>query len=133
MAFYVGIACIVALLAYIRLAPSETTRWHAEPEVSQDEVLPGGVKRIVQAGENTLAAFATIALQDTKTQQLAGSVESGMITFVSRSKAIGFPDYTTVHQVGDQLKIYGRLRFGRRDFGVNAARVDGWIDTLTTR
>jgi uncharacterized protein (DUF1499 family) len=25
------------------------------------------------------------------------------------------------------LRIHGRLRFGRKDFGVNKARVDGWL------
>ena len=31
---------------------------------------------------------------------------------------------------GDVLKIYGRLRFGRSDLGVNKARVEGWLAAL---
>ena len=64
---------------------------------------------------------------------LAGSVEQGMITYVTRSIVVGFPDYTTVLQNGDQLVIYARLRFGRSDFGVNHARIKRWIDALQAR
>jgi uncharacterized protein (DUF1499 family) len=54
-------------------------------------------------------------------------VGEGRITYITRTKIIGFPDYTTVQQDGDVLRIHGRLRFGRKDFGVNKARVDGWL------
>jgi len=53
-----------------------------------------------------------------------------MITYVTRSRVFGFPDYTTVRQAGPQLEIYGRLRFGRSDLGVNAARIDGWLQSF---
>ena len=53
-----------------------------------------------------------------------------MITYVTRSRVFGFPDYTTVRQAGDTLEIHGRLRFGESDMGVNAARVDGWLERL---
>ena len=49
---------------------------------------------------------------------------------IIRSRVFGFPDYTTVQQDGDTLRIYGRLRFGRRDFDVNRTRVDGWLAAL---
>ncbi|WP_243614316.1 DUF1499 domain-containing protein [Shimia aestuarii] len=54
-----------------------------------------------------------------------------MITYITRSRMIGFPDYTTVLQAGEELLIHARSRFGRRDFGVNAVRVERWIDALT--
>ena len=60
----------------------------------------------------------------------AGSVAEGRVTYVTRTKWIGFPDYTTAEQHDDVLRVWGRLRFGRSDFGVNKARVDRWLADL---
>jgi uncharacterized protein (DUF1499 family) len=38
-----------------------------------------------------------------------------------------------VRQDGDMLQIHGRLRFGKSDLGVNAARIDGWLRQLQAR
>ena len=48
-------------------------------------------------------------------------------TYVTRTKFMGFPDYTTARQDGDFLKVYARLRFGRSDLGVNGARIADWL------
>lgn len=117
----------VALLAFIRLAPSDPARWHQMPETITNRDLEGGVMRRVPGD---LAAFDAIARATPRTRVLAGSVEEGMITYVTRSRIMGFPDYTTVRQSGDMLEIHARLRFGRSDLGVNAARVDGWLARL---
>ena len=61
---------------------------------------------------------------------LAGSVEEGMVTYITRSAVFGFPDYTTVRQRGDELEIYGRLRMGYSDLGVNGKRIDRWLALL---
>ena len=130
MVFCVLVAAVVLLGAYIRLAPSDPGLWHITPlgEVSQD--MPDGVFRVVDTGPDGLARLDTIARDTARTQVLSGSVEEGMITYVTRTKVIGFPDYTTVQQDGDVLRIYARLRFGRKDFGVNKARVYGWLAAL---
>jgi uncharacterized protein (DUF1499 family) len=88
---------------------------------------------MVEVGADGLARLDVVARDTTRTLVLAGSVEEGMITYVTRSAVIGFPDYTTVQQDGDQLKVYARLRFGRSDFGVNHARVNRWLDALQAR
>jgi uncharacterized protein (DUF1499 family) len=54
----------------------------------------------------------------------------GAKLYVTRSAVFGFPDYTTLRRAGDQLEIYGRLRFGKSDLGVNATRIDGWLMRL---
>jgi len=121
---------VVGAAAYIRLAPSDPARWHEMPgppgEIT-DRDLAGGVMRRV---EGDLAALDAIIREAPRTQVLAGSVKEGMITYVTRSRVFGFPDYTTVRQAGDTLEIHGRLRFGESDLGVNAARVDGWLERL---
>lgn len=123
-------ALVVAVMLYIRLAPSDPARWHKVPQVSGDADLTHGVKRLVVAGPDGLARLDAIIRAAPRTRVLAGSVGDGMITYVSRTRWMGFPDYTTVLQEGDLLKIYGRLRFGRSDLGVNKARVDGWLAAL---
>ena len=113
--------------AYLRLAPSDPARWHVAREIAADEDLEGGVLRRVEAGPDGLARLDAVAQAWPRTRVLAGSVDEGMITYVTRSAIWGFPDYTTVRQVGDRLEINARLRFGRSDFGVNRARTEAWL------
>jgi hypothetical protein len=117
----------LAFLAFIRLAPSDPARWHLMPETVTNRDLEGGAMRRVPGD---LAMLDAIVRATPRTRVLAGSVEAGMITYITRSRVMGFPDYTTVRQAGDMLEIYGRLRFGRSDLGVNAARIDGWLSRL---
>lgn len=124
------VGLVVVLGAYIRLAPSDPDRWHVAPVGDTNRDMPGGVLRVVETGPNGLEPLDAIARAAPRTAALAGSVETGMITYITRTKVIGFPDYTTAQQDGDILRVYGRLRFGRRDFGVNAARVDAWLQNL---
>ncbi len=124
------VAGVILIGAYVRLAPSDPTKWHVAPIAEADRDLPGGVIRVVEAGPDGLEKFDAIARAAPRTSVLAGSVDDGMITYVTRSRVIGFPDYTTVQQDGDTLRIHGRLRFGRSDFGVNRDRVDGWLGAL---
>ncbi len=124
------VGVVVALAAYIRLAPSDPADWHVPPAAEANRDLAGGVLRVVETGPDGLAKLDAIARVSPRTAVLAGSVDDGMITYVTRTKVIGFPDYTTVQQDGDTLRIHGRLRFGRRDFGVNKDRVDDWLGQM---
>ncbi|WP_113913281.1 DUF1499 domain-containing protein [Roseovarius dicentrarchi] len=114
-------------LAWIRLAPDDVARWHHVPEAVTTRDMDGGVIRIVPGA---LAELNPIIRQTPRTRLLAGSVQSGMVTYITRSKLFGFPDYTTVAQRGDDLILYARLRYGKSDMGVNKARVDHWLSEL---
>ena len=118
----------VGLAVYVRVAPSDPDRWHVMPDDVTDRDLEGGAMRVVDAGEAGLARLHEIITDTPRTTVLAGSVDEGMITYVTRSKVFGFPDYTTVQQSGGKIRLYGRLRFGKSDLGVNAKRVDGWLN-----
>ena len=123
------------MIAYIRFAPSDIARWHKTPDVSAlgDTAGPGSflaVRRISAPAAEVLTAVEQRALATPRTRLMAGSVAEGMITFRTRSLLWGFPDYTTVTVQGDLLVIYGRLRFGQSDMGVNKARVESWLETL---
>lgn len=121
---------VVGLLAYIRLAPTDPARWHQPIEAEADADPEGGAIRVVDAGEDALARLHEIALDTPRTRVLAGSVEEGRVTYVTRSLVFGFPDYTTAEVADGQLRIFGRLRFGRSDMGVNRARIEDWLVQL---
>lgn len=130
IALWLVLGLVFAIGAYIRLAPSDPARWHIAPQVEADKDLKGGVMRVVETGPDGLARLDALAQVTRRTSVLAGSVDDGMITYVTRTKVIGFPDYTTAQQDGDTLRIYGRLRFGGSDFGVNKARIDAWLGQM---
>ncbi len=130
MLIFLVVAAVVVLGAYIRLAPSDPTRWHVVPTGQADRDMQGGVFRVLETGPDGLARLDAIARNTPRTTVLAGSVDKGMVTYVTRTKVIGFPDYATAQQDGDTLRIHARLRFGRSDFGVNRNRVDGWLTAL---
>ncbi len=115
---------------YVRVAPSDPAKWHKEPRVAHDSDNENSARRLVMSGRDGLARFHQVAMGTPRTTVLAGSVEDGLVTYVTRSNLMAYPDYTTAYQDGDMLKVYGRSRFGRKDFGVNADRVDAWIDAL---
>ncbi len=124
------IVLAVGFTGYVRVAPSDLAKWHKEPKVDHNSDNENSVRRLVMSGREGLARFHQVAVGTPRTTVLAGSVEDGMVTYVTRSKLMAYPDYTTAYQDGDMLKIYGRSRFGRKDFGVNANRVEAWIDAL---
>ncbi len=140
IAFLLIVIAVAALVAYIRLAPSDPARWHIalhprpadiaapSPHVV---VLRGGAYIDVPVADGLLARLDTIIMATPRTVLLAGSVGEGRMTWITRSDLWGFPDYTTA-EVGPQgLTIYSRLRFGGGDMGVNGARLAGWVAALS--
>jgi len=126
---------VVGLLAYIRLAPHDNARWHrGAPEASLGETtLDGGYIWRADVGADgpaKLAKLDQIIRNEPRTELLTGSVQDGQLTYVTRSKVMGFPDYATVTLEDGVLEIYSRLRFGKSDMGVNAKRVKGWVAQL---
>lgn len=120
---------------YVRLAPSDPARWHTDPAKG----VAGGNSEVAKAflpmsEAEALAAFDAAAMAEPRTERLAGSVEEGRITYVTRSRVWGFPDYTTVstrpEEDGATLVIHARARFGRSDLGVNSARVERWLAAI---
>ena len=122
------LALIVLAAGYVRLAPSHQEDWHVDPT---DASIATGFSRFLVradgdlnspryelASEDLLAKFQQIALQNPRTRQLFGQVETGRLTFRSRSALWGFPDYTTVEVLDlgggrSALVIFARSRFGK--------------------
>lgn len=115
---------------WVRLAPSDPARWHVAPKADQDRDKPGGVVRTAPGDADGLARLDQIIRATPRTHRLAGSLDDGMITYVTRSALWGFPDYTTIALRDDGIVVHARLRFGQSDMGVNKARVTRWLDQL---
>lgn len=120
-----AVALILAFaggMAYVRLAPDDPVRWHVAPPVM-------AVTAAAQGRADIAPARAT-----PRTTLLAGAPETGMITWVTRSRLFGFPEYPTAAATpaagGCRLDIVARQRFGRGDMGVNAARLRDWLGQL---
>lgn len=133
-----GVLVLVAgLMAYIRLAPSDPAAWHPDlsagslPKAHVFCLRPGS--RLDGQGDPRalLERLDAIALATPRTVRLAGSVDEGRITWITRSALMGYPDYTTAQVMdGQGFCVAGRQRFGSEDWGVNAARIGGWMQAL---
>ena len=126
---------VAGLMLFVRLAPTDPQRWHQPQEVrgTGDYAEAGGhriERKITATPEEVLRRLEQRALATPRTTLVAGSVDAGRLTFRTRSLIWGFPDFTTVEVIGDTLVIYGRLRFGQSDMGVNKARVLDWLASL---
>lgn len=132
---------LAGFAAYVRLAPSDKGLWNtALPATGpltgcgQVAALEGGARLACAAPVDALARLDAIAMATPRTLRLAGSPETGRITWITRSRLWGFPDYTTAQitetDTGPRLDIFARLRFGRSDLGVNAARLQAWVNQL---
>ncbi|SER48627.1 Protein of unknown function [Tranquillimonas rosea] len=141
------VVVIAAAMAYVRLAPTDAAAWHVDP-MEVDPPKEGGwlvrpargnaaapVFPVSTAG--LLEAIDSIARETPRTERLAGSVQEGRITYVTRSQLWGFPDYITVAAIptegGAAPVIYSRLRFGKSDMGVNRKRAEDWVAQLRQR
>ena len=137
------IGLTVTFGVYVRLAPSDPARWHVSFYPKPPDTYPaaGGFQIVRQVDDPAavLTRLDTIIMATPRTTRLAGSVADGLITYITRSKLWGFPDYTTVYAgpddtiegtFGPLLKIDGRLRFGGSDMGVNRARIEAWLAEL---
>jgi len=125
-----GLAAFIAAFAlYVRLAPSDPARWHkAPPDLPVGD--SAGLNSFVAVREGDraiLERLIQIAETTRRTTGLAGSAQAGMITFITRTRLWGFPDYTTIRLLDGKLTIYGRARFGQGDMGVNRARIEAWL------
>lgn len=124
------VVIVVGFGAYVRLAPQDASVWHKAPSAPVEGNKEGSAMRAVADAGDTLARLDAIAMAEPRTVRLAGSAQEGKVTYVSRSALWGFPDYTTVWAEDGKVWLYGRLRFGRSDLGVNGKRLDRWIGQL---
>lgn len=135
-----ALVVIIGFGAYVRLAPHDAQRWVAELPVmgAGDYPQAGGflaVRGVPESPESLLARVDAVVLGTPRTQ-LIGAPDSAVRVYMTRSLFWGFPDYTMVRVRSlkgvetTSLEIFGRLRFGKSDLGVNKARIVGWLAEL---
>jgi len=153
---YLVIALVVALGAvYVRVATigHDPAEWHVNPYEIERPITPNtyyvATQSMVEANvdreapvyaapaEVMAAAFEQYVLTQPNVLLLAGSAEEGWMTFVQRTPVLRVPDYISVKFInfedrGSTLAIYSRSRFGYGDMGVNKARVDLWLQSLSS-
>ena len=136
---------LVVGVLWIRYAPIDRDRWHVDPADADD---PGkaGFRLIGQEAprypadpDSVLAAFNDIARSEPRTHLLEGDVDEGMLTYVARSRVIGFADLITVKAVSEgavtKLSIISRTRLGSIGYktGSNVERLDRWLQDMRLR
>lgn len=135
----------IALLLYIRLTPMSADRWHVDPLVAERPTTPNAYLQrddggdapalILQAPPARVAESLEQMLANApRVTRLAGRASQGWVTYVQRSRIMGYPDAISIRltPVGDatRVDIFSRSRFGYGDGGVNAARVTRWMTRL---
>ena len=124
----------VGLALWVRLAPLQGARWHVDPATAPDPATPNFARldlTLPMAPEQAAARLRAVAA-DSGAHLVAG--EGLHLTFVTRSRLMGYPDYTSVTLTavdgGTRLQALARSRFGHSDMGVNRARLAAWRAAL---
>ena len=141
----VVLAIAVAGMIYIRSVGHDPATWHVDPTLGERTGRPNDVL-VAPAGGDLAApvskadptalmqAFHAVATAAPRVSVVAGEPAEGFVTYVQRSKWIGWPDYVSVKAVpvegGATLAIWSRSRFGYSDMGVNRARIEDWLARL---
>lgn len=133
MIWIVLVLAVVSGLAFVRLAPTDIERWHKPLGNAETADGEGWSARVVPATSGLLSDLHQGMLALPRTELIAGSVGEGRLTYITRSKLIGFPDFTTLEADGQMIKLYGRLRFGKSDLGVNGKRLDALLETVRAK
>ena len=147
----IKLVLILALLAaagamlYVRFTPSDPEAWHVDPRaVSKPDTPNSWLVRSV-GGDAPAPEFAlpapdlaalvdAVVLAQPRTRRIAGSVEAGHMTYLTRTPLMGFPDYVSIRvfatATGASLAAFSRARFGHSDLGTNRARLDAWLAAI---
>jgi uncharacterized protein (DUF1499 family) len=141
--FYLVLLVVAVGVLWIRYSPISRDEFHVDPA----DVDPPGSRghrligreapRYPADPDTVLATFRSIALDEPRTKELEGDLDEGMMTFVTRTKTLGFPDLITVKAVSEgavtKLSVVSRARFPGSDWGTNARRLDRWLQEMRLR
>ena len=143
LAVLVALILILAVSAavYFRLVSMPVAVWHVDPagaaplDSPNFELRQGAEAPLIPAPIAEVAARLDAVAAEEGAQVIAGAASEGFVTYVARSRLMGYPDAISIRLTEDgdatRVDIFSRSRFGYSDMGVNAARVARWIDAAT--
>lgn len=84
------------------------------------------------------AAFIALMAKEPRVIAVDSNDETLTDRYIQRSALLGFPDTIVVKFIelpngSSSLAMYSRSQFGRRDMGVNRARLERWLAALAPR
>ncbi len=135
--FYIIVIAVVSILVF-RFTPVDHEPFHEDPgmpDPQRSEVRLIGLEapRYAATASEVLEEVLAIAKRD-GAKLVQGGVEEGMMTFLTRTRIVGFRDYITVKAVdepgGAKLAVLARPRLNGYDWGVNQKRLDRWLGEL---
>lgn len=131
------VVAVIAASIWFRSAAMPAEDWHVLPS---DVTPPASPNYELRAGDrapvfdvppDVMAARIDAVATAEGAEMIGGSLAEGHMTYVARSRLMGFPDAISVRltpvAAGTRVEIYSRSRFGYSDMGVNGARVERWI------
>lgn len=140
------VVVILAMLAYVRYAPSDARAWHVDPLTAKKPKLPNaflfrgaGGKHPAPEYEMPAGALAVkfddLAMLKPSVTRLDGDPADLFVTYIARTKYVGFPDYISIKFIEldadrSTIAVFSRSRFGYSDRGVNRRRVLAWLAEL---
>lgn len=138
-----AVIAVIAIL-FVRYAPFDPDDWHLDPAEIED-IKRNGIRLIGREAprfpgdaETVLKTFGEVAFSYPRVNVLDGGVDEGMLTLIVRSRTLGFPDVVTAKVAAEgpnltKISLASRARFGVSDLGVNAARLDQWLQDMRHR
>ena len=131
------VAALVGAALYFRTVAMPTEVWHVDPatvtppESPNFELLTGARAPVFDTSAAALAARIDAIATAEGATLIGGSLADGQMTYVARSRIMGFPDAVSIRLVpvetGTRMEVFSRARFVHSDMGVNAARVARWV------
>jgi hypothetical protein len=136
---------LFGILLWLRFAPADVDHIHIDPAEVEDagrgslRLIGREAPRFPGDPDLVLSELLDIARAEPNTRVLDGSVEEGLITFVSRSAMLGLASYTTVKAVAEvgavtKVSLAARPRHSwAGGAGANRNRLDRWLAELSFR
>ena len=132
---------VICGLGWIRFAPTDPDDWHVDPAVVNDpgprghRLIGRDAPRLMGDPDTVLEALLTVARGEPRVRRLDGSVDEGMVTFVTRTKWLGLRDYMTFKAVSEgaetKLSAISRARYDvGSDWGMNRDRLERWFGEI---
>lgn len=143
----IAVCLVIAALSFFRLYPVDTKAMNVDPFGVQPPNKPNYYITSLEEGtfdipaEELVEKLRTVLAKTARTNRIsrnyypADSDEFYGATFVTRTRLMGYPDYTSIKVVKtspttSQMMMFGRARFGYSDLGVNKQRILGWLAAL---